>query len=346
MRRTSSSTSALLAALVSLGSLGSLGLAGGTAHAQTTLRIATLAPDGSSWMKLFNEWKKNVEAKSNGQIKIKIFSGGVQGDERDAIRKMKIGQLSGGAVTAIGLGLINPEVRLLELPRFFKTDAEVDFVRDTLAEELEKKFLDKGYVLLAWGDVGWVHLFSNIPIKSRKDIGETKMWAWVDDPLVRALFAKLNVTGVPLGVPDVLPSLQTGLINACYGPPLATLALQWITKVKYMTSVPLSMGVGATVVTKAEFDKLSPELQKVLRDESKALQAHSLQVVRADNQRAINAMKAKYGLEIVDAPKELVEDLEAQSRQVWEELAGKMYSKEFLERVKKLVADFRAKGGK
>src|SRR5262249_41483049 len=155
-----------------------------------------------------------------------------------------------------------------------------------LAEDLQKKFQEKGYQFLAWGDVGWVHIFSNHPIKSREDIGKTKMWAWVDDPLVRALFKNLGVQGVPLGVPDVLPSLQTGLIDACYGSPYSTLALQWHSKVKYMTSQSTALAVGATVVLKKDFEKLSAEDQKAVLEESKMLQQKELEVLRRDNERA------------------------------------------------------------
>src|SRR3954467_4279724 len=232
-------------------------LAGGStaARAQTQLKIATLAPEGSAWMVAFHEWAKNVEEHTSGKVKVKFFAGGTAGDERDAVRKMRLGQLNGAAVTAIGLGLINSEVRVLELPMLINSYDELDFVRNKLDADLRKKFEEKGYVLLAWGDVGPVHIFSNQPIKGKADLAQLKLWAWVDDALVRELFHQLGVNGVPLGVPDVLPSLQTGLINACYGSPLSTLALQWYTKVKFMTSMHISQAIGATIMTKKDFDK-------------------------------------------------------------------------------------------
>ena len=166
-----------------------LGLcSGGVAHAQSTLKIATLAPEGSAWMVAFHEWAKNVEEHTGGKVKVKFFAGGTAGDERDAVRKMRLGQLNGAAVTAIGLGLINSEVRVLELPMLIDNYDELDYVRNKLDAELRKKFEDKGYVLLAWGDVGPVHIFSNSPIKGKADLAQLKLWAWVDDALVRALF--------------------------------------------------------------------------------------------------------------------------------------------------------------
>src|SRR5262249_19691569 len=144
----------------------------GVARAQAQLKIATLAPEGSAWMTSFHEWAKNVEEHTAGKVKIKFFAGGTAGDERDAVRKMRLGQLNGAAVPAIGLGLIKSEVRLLELPMLIDSYSELDFVRNKLDAELRQKFVDKGYVLLAWGDVGPVHIFSNTPIKGKADLAQ------------------------------------------------------------------------------------------------------------------------------------------------------------------------------
>lgn len=314
---------------------------GGAAHAQSTLKIATLAPEGSAWMVAFHEWAKNVEEHTGGKVKIKFFAGGTAGDERDAVRKMRLGQLNGAAVTAIGLGLINSEVRVLELPMLINSYDELDFVRNKLDADLRKKFEDKSYVLLAWGDVGPVHIFSNTPIKGKQDLAQLKLWAWVDDALVRALFTQLGVNGVPLGVPDVLPSLQTGLINACYGSPLSTLALQWYTKVKYMTSMHISQAIGATVITKKEFEKLDAATQKTLMNDSREFEAKLLKTLRSENEKALTSMK-QAGLQVVESPPQMVKDFTTEAMAIRPKLEPSVYSHEFRMKVEKLVADFRA----
>jgi TRAP-type transport system periplasmic protein len=314
------------------------------ARAQSEFKIATLAPEGSSWMKLYHEWANNVEKRTSGRVKIKFFAGGVQGDEREAVQKMRGGLINGAGVTGVGLGQINEEVRVLELPFLFKSYDEIDHVRTTLHEDFQKKFNAKGSVLLGWGDVGWIYIYSNIPIKSKEDIAKTKMWAWTDDPVVRALFGALSVRGVPLGVPDVYTSLQTGVIDACYGSPLSMVALQWYTKVKYQTSDPISMAVGATVVTKKDFDKLSGEDQKVLIDESAQLQTKALATLRKDNERAATKMK-QVGLQVVQEPPAFVDDMRKQGMAVWDQLADHMYSKAWLEKIKKILADYRKAHG-
>jgi TRAP-type C4-dicarboxylate transport system substrate-binding protein len=317
-------------------------LTSGAARAQEHIfKIATLAPEGSSWMNLFHGWQKSVEEHSGGKIKIKFYAGGIAGDERDAVRKMRLGQINGAAVTAIGLGLIQSEVRAFELPMLVRNYDELDYVRTKLGEEIRKKFEDKGYILLAWGDVGPVHIFSNIQLRNKADLAQTKLWAWVDDPIIRLLFNQLGVNGVPLGVPDVLPSLQTGLINACYGSPLSTLALQWYTKVKFMTAMQVSQAIGATVITKKEFDRLSPELQKLMVDESKELQEKVLKQIRADNDKALVSMK-NAGLQVVDTPKDLVADFEKEAVAIRPKLEPSVYTHEFRMKVEKLLAEYRA----
>jgi len=304
------------------------------------LKIATLAPDGSAWAKIMADGGKRIGAETAGRVTVKYFFSGSQGDERDVVRKMKLGQIDGGALTAVGLGLIKGDVRILELPFLFKNDKELDYVRAKMAPDFERQFIDAGYVLLAWGDVGWVHLFSNIPVNSREDLAKTKMWAWTDDPIVRAFFKRLGVNGVPLGVPDVLPSLQTGTIDACYGSPLVAIALQWYTRVKYATDVSISYSIGALVLRKEVFEKLSPEDQKVLRAAGTEMGLKLMASVRRDNERAKKAM-LKSGVQFVPTPPALVAEFEKQGMAVWEELSGQLYSSDLLAKVKRYVAEAR-----
>ena len=318
-------------------------IAPGMLRAQTVLKVATLAPEGSSWMNLFHEWGRNVESHSGGKVKVKFYAGGVAGDERDVVRKMRLGQLNAAAVTAIGLGLIQSEVRVLELPMMIKNYAELDYVRNAMDADFRKKFEEKGYVLLGWGDVGPVYIYSNTPIKSKADLAQTKLWAWTDDPLVKTMFKQLGSNGVPLGVPDVLTSLQTGLINACYGSPLAMVTLQWNTKVKYMTSLQLSQAVGATVVTKRDWDKLTPDLQKVVMDDAKEMEQKLLKVIRADNDASLKSMKAN-GIQVVETPAGMEKEFSDQAlalRPILEK-DPVVYTHEFRTKVEKLLADYRA----
>jgi TRAP-type C4-dicarboxylate transport system substrate-binding protein len=272
---------------------------------------------------------------------VKFFFSGAQGDERDVVRKMKLGQIDGSAITAVGLGMIKGDVRVLELPFLFKNDKELDYVRDKMAPDFERQFDEAGYVLLAWGDVGWTHVYSNIEVKTRADLNSTKMWAWTDDPIVRSFFKRMGVNGVPLGVPDVLPSLQTGLINACYGSPLAAVALQWYTKVKFATSTPINYAIGALVLRKERFNELSADDRKIVMEAGKIMGDELKRAIRKDNTRARKAMEAS-GVKFIATPEVLVAELEREGKAIWGDLSGgKLYSTELLDKVKKHIADIR-----
>jgi TRAP-type C4-dicarboxylate transport system substrate-binding protein len=324
---------ALSAALVALAAL--------PAQAKD-LKIATLAPDGSAWAKIMAEGGKQIGEKTAGRVNIKYFFSGSQGDERDVVRKMKLKHLSGAALTAVGLGLIKSDVRVLELPFLIKDDKELDYIRDKMAPDFEKQFDDAGYVLVAWGDVGWTHLYSNIPISKLEDLNATKMWAWTDDPIVRAFFKRLGVNGVPLGVNDVKPSLETGAIDACYGAPLVAIVFQWYTKVKFATSQPINYAIGALIIRKEEWAEISPEDQAIVREQGKEMGKKLMASVRKDNERAKKTMQKGGSIQFVETPPALMAEFEKQAQGVWTDLAGgKLYSTDLLEKVKKHVAEVR-----
>ena len=299
------------------------------------LKMATLAPKGSAWAKILEKGGKDIEAQTQGRVKVKYFFSGQQGDERDVVRKMTSGNLDGGALTAVGLGLIKGDVRVLELPFLFTNDKQLDYVRDAMKADFEQQFDSAGYVLLAWGDVGWTHIYTQNAINTRADLAKAKMWAWKDDPIVRALFKGLGINGVPLGVPDVYPQLQTGGIDACYGSPLAAVALQWYTKVKFATNTPISYAIGAMVVRKDVFNKLSAEDQKIIRTSSAAMGTELLAMVRKDNERAKKAMQ-KAGVKFIDTPAALVSELQAEGQKVWKSLVGSLYQQPMLDKVLKI----------
>lgn len=316
-----------------------LTLAAGTAPA-AELKMGTLAPKGSAWAKILEKGAKEIDAKTAGRVKLKYFFGGQLGDEKDMVRQMKLGSVDGGAVTAVGLSLIKGDVRVLEMPLLFKSDKELDHVRNALAPEFEKQFLDAGYVLLAWGDIGWTHLMTGVEVKSKADLKSVKMWAWTDDIIVRTLFKRIGVNGVPLGVPDVLPALQTGTINGCYGSPLVGIALQWYTKVKFASATPLNYSIGALIVRKETWAKISPEDQKAMQEVFKTMGNDLQKTVRKDNERAKKAME-KAGVKFVPIPADLMADIEKEAKGSVAELTGKLFKQELLDKVQKSIAEVR-----
>jgi len=306
------------------------------------IKVAVVAPDGSTWINLMKEWNTVLQSRTNGRVKLTIYAGGVAGDEMDVIRKIQIGQLHAAGFTGMGLGAIYPSVRIFELPLFFDSYDEVDYVTGKLQKQMEEGFLKKGYVLLGWAEAGFVNIFSNSPIRSQKDLQGVKMWAWEGDPLVKAMFEEFKIVPVPLSLVDVMTALQTNMISAVYAPPLGAVAMQWFAKTKYITDVKLADSTGALLMSKREFDKLSPEDQKTLKDTAHDFSKKLIQATRADNAKAMAAIK-KRGLATVTVPPKDLEELKASSSRVWDKLVGKLYSSELLAEAKKYLEEYRKK---
>ncbi len=316
-----------------------------SAGEETVLKIATLAPEGSTWWKLFIDFDKRVREESKGRVRLKIFAGGVAGDEPDVVRKMRVGSLAGGAVTSVGLGEIQPALLALQAPGLYASWDELDAVRQRMADKLASLLAEKGYVVLFWGDVGFNRIFSQTKIERPADVGKTKMWVWTQDNVHRVLWDTAGVKAVPLGVPDVLPSLQSGLIDAYPTPPLAAVSLQWFSRSKFMLDLPYSVTIGAFVLSTKSMEKLSAEdraaLMKVSQDMGKELAA----LVRADNLRAVDAIK-RAGIQVTAPSNEAKAEWEKLTAKAADAAAGNVYPKELLAEIREAIRAYRAAGGK
>ncbi len=316
-----------------------------TAFAQKKVKIkfATLAPDGSTWMNVMKEFSQSLKEKSNGSINFKIYPGGIQGDEKDVIRKMRIGQLHSGGFTGVGLGTILPEVRVLDTPFLYKSKEEVDFIANKFFDRFAAGFEKKGYVLLGWAEVGWVYIYTNKPVNSESEMKGVKMWMWEGDPISRATFEAFDVSPIPLSITDVLTSLQTGLIDGVYTSPLGAVVLQWFTKVKYVLDIPMANSNGAVLISKKMFNKLSPDQQKILKEEGRKFFGKLTQLSRDDNVKSQKTMY-DYGMQktTVTDP-QLLADFDALGKKARQSLVGELYDQKLLDDVEQALAEFRKK---
>ncbi|MBI3550531.1 MAG: TRAP transporter substrate-binding protein DctP [Elusimicrobia bacterium] len=312
--------------------------------AETVIKFATLAPAGSTWMKVMTEFDKELQAKTGGQVKFKFYPGGVQGDEKDVVRKMRLGQLQSAGVTGVGLGEITPEVRVLDAPFLFDNTAEVDHVLKTFDKDLSGALEAKGFALIGWTEVGFVQLFTNTPVKAPADAKRVKMWMWEGDPIAEAAFKAFGVEPRPLSITDVMTSLQTGLIDGVYASPMAALALQWFTKTKFVSPVPLAYSAGAVIVSKKIVDGLPADQKAALLDLGKKHMRRLTELGRAENESALKTV-AKEGLTLVEKPSpELLKQYEEIGVKARRDLAGKLYSAQLLERIEKSLVEFRKSG--
>ena len=233
------------------------------------IKFASLAPEGSTWMNVMHELDAEVRKATNGEVGFRFYPGGVAGDEKDVLRKIRLGQLHSAGFTGVGMGEILPEVRIFDSPFLFRNYAEVDFIHERFFDKFAKKFEENGFILLGWADVGFVYVYSNTPIRHLRDMAKVKMWMWEGDPVAEATFKSLGINPIPMSVIDVMTALQTGMVNAVYTSPLAMISLQWFTKVKYMMEISLADAAGAVLISRRQFNKLPAEYRKILREKSR-----------------------------------------------------------------------------
>lgn len=300
---------------------------------KTRIKFSTLAPEGSSWMKVMRMLEKDLKSATGGEVGFKFYPGGVSGDEIDVIRKMRIGQVHAAGFTGVGLGEILPEVRVLDLPFLFRNDKEIGYIYEKMNDYFTVRFDEKGYVLLGWVPVGWIHFFSSEPVTSVASLRSQKAWMWEGDPLVEAAYSGLGVSPHPLSITDVLLSLQTGMVDTVYTSPLGALALQWYTKVKYMSELRMANGTGGVLMTKRAFDRLPEKHKNAVRDISRRYLKKLVEKIQADNDQSITIM-IQNGLKITPLPdsREL-EKFYAVGREVQNKMNGKLFSQSVLDQV-------------
>ncbi len=259
------------------------------------LKFATLAPRGTSWMTVLSRWAQAVRTQSGGRLEIKLYPGGVAGDEPDVITKMRFGQIQGAAITGRGISEIYFPARILEIPFLFRNYGEIDSVRRRILPQLRAGFRKNGFELVGWGEVGPVRLFSSHPVRDIADMKQLRIWLWQGDPLARAFFRAAGLSPIPLSITDVYTSLSTGLINTVYAPALGAIAMQWFTQTRYVSGFPMADAVAALVVTRRFYDRLPVDLQRVLDRTGGAAGRGLIEVSRADDVKSLQTLR-RYGL--------------------------------------------------
>jgi TRAP-type C4-dicarboxylate transport system substrate-binding protein len=318
-------------------------LAASAVHAQEIkIRIATQAPEGTVWLDALKDIQKKVKKGTKDRIKFEFFPNGTQGDEKAVIERMEVGVIHGGLFTGIGLGEILPMVRILEVPFLYDTKEEIDAVKKELEAEIVKGFADKGFTFLGWAEVGWAYIFSKKKSANLAQLRQRKIWVWQGDPLAEKTFKEYGLSGVPLPLTDVLTSLQTGMIDSVYNSPYGLVGLQWHRNVKYMSRMTVGHGTGALLVSTKQWEKIRPKwrgrIAKVARKRLDVL----LKEVREKNEETVKELEES-GVTVIPIPSEEMPEYRKLGAKVADSLCGKLWKKELLVRVRKIVAAERAK---
>lgn len=306
-----------------------------------TIKMATVAPDGSFWMNELNSVEKTISEQTNGMIDFKIYSSGVQGDEIEMLRKMKLKQLDAASFTGVGLGKIVPDIRIFEVPFLFRNHAEIDYVKRELFDYFREKFMEKGFFMASWAEVGFVYLFTKQKVRTKEDMAKIKMWLWKGDPLAKTVFNILNISAVPLPINDVYTSLQTGLIDGVYISPYGAMALQWFTKTNYIMDYPLTYSIGAVLINKNKLFSIPEKERKIMIEETRSSMQKIVKKSREDNKETLKILQNN-GMELVEITPEAEQLYKEAGIETREKLAGKLYSKEILNKVLNLLEEYRS----
>ena len=232
---------------------------------KTIIKMATLAPEGTPWHALIAKMGERWKEETNGNVRLRIYPGGIVGDERDMIRKMRIGQIHGAAISAEGLSEVNPQYTYCFIPLFFQGYKDIDFIRNQIKDDLVSGAEENGVKVLTMVDVGWVYWFTKDPVITPDDLKSQKIWTWAGDYKTAKLWDEAGFNAIPLSVPDVHSSLQTGLVNAMAFPPLYVAANQYFGITSNMLNMKWGILTAALVIDLKIWNRIKPKYQKIMQ---------------------------------------------------------------------------------
>lgn len=264
-----------------------------------TLKVATISPEGSSWMKSMRASAKEIEKRTEGRVKIKFYTGGVMGNDQAVLKKIRFRQLQGGALTSSSLANTYPDSQLYTLPMVFRDQQEIDYVREKLDAELLKGYEDNGFVVFGFAGGGFAYLMSKDPLKTIDDVRSHKVWIPSNDKAASEIVKAFDINPIPLSLGDVLPSLQTGIIDTVATSPIAAIALQWHTQVKYVIDLPILYIYAYFTVEKKAFNKLKPADQKIFTEVMTSTFKEINERNKSENEAAKQAL-VNFGIEYIE----------------------------------------------
>ncbi len=306
------------------------------------IKIGSVAPDRSPWNDALKEIAHEWESISRGQIKLKIYPGGIAGSEDDMIRKMKVGTLQGAVLTNIGLTKIYPDAFVLSTPFMFHSEKEMEFIMKKLTPVFEEQIKKKGFKVIIWTMSGWVNFFSKIPALYPQDLKKQKLSFSTDEPQMEQAWKKSGYHIVPCELKDMMMALQSGMVDAFYLPPLVAGSGQYFALAPHMCSLKIAPLVGGLVIMDRIWEKIPENFKQPMMEAVERVSKKLSVETETLEKKALDSMK-KNGLIIHEAPADSLPKWKEAAAIGMDELIGKMFSKEIYEELLKLLQDYRQK---
>jgi len=303
-----------------------------------------MAPKDTLWHQLLQQMVQDWKNISGGRITSTIYTDGSQGDELEMLRKVRRGNLQAVGLSGSGLAYAEPGVMSLQVPMMLSSYEELDYVHARLAPKLEAMFANKGLIVLNWSDVGWIHFFSKTPARTLDDVRRMKLFIAAGDPDAEKLYRELGFRPVPMAVTDMVPNLQTGLIDAFDVPPLFALSGQSFGLAKNMIAIKWAALVGATVIDKAVWETVPQDLRPKLLSAAKGAGDRYRSEIRRQGDEAVTQMK-KLGLQVVQPDAALQKSWEASAEASYPKFRGSVVPADLFDEVLGLRNEFRSRRG-
>jgi TRAP-type C4-dicarboxylate transport system substrate-binding protein len=306
------------------------------------IKIGSVAPDRSPWNDALKEIAREWETISQGQVKLKIYPGGIAGSEDDMIRKMKVGTLGGAVLTNIGLTKIYPDAFVLSTPFVFHSEKEMAYVMERLNPIFEKEIKEKGFKVIIWTMSGWVNFFSKNPVLYPQDLKKQKLAFSTGEPAMEQAWKKSGYNIVPSDLKDLMMALQSGMVDAFYLPPLLAGAGQYFPLAPHMCSLKIAPLVGGMVIMDKIWERIPENYRTPMMEVVKRLSAKLAVETDALEIKALDSMK-KNGLIIHEAPADSLPKWKEAAAKGMDELVGKVFRKEIYEKMLQLLQEYRLK---
>ena len=310
------------------------------AEAKYLFKIASLAPDGSVWVKKFQAFAGEVKEKSQGEVEFRIYPGGIMGDDQAMYRKLRVGQLQGGGFTMTGIAEVVPDFRVMAIPFLFRSYTEVDKVREGLVPYFRNKFAEKGLEFIAMTEVGFIYTMSTEPRKTIDDLKKSKCWAPTGDPVTGTFLSNIGITPIPLSIPDVMTSLETGLVNTVFNSLYGSIVLQWYTRAQYITDTPFGYAYGVVLLDKKAFSRLPENYAALIHTTADKYFPALIGETRKSNQDSRQVLEQN-GVKFIRPDQNIVKELEDERDLTVRQLTGSAFSSEVYTLTAKILADYR-----
>ena len=302
-------------------------------------KIGSLAPSGSVWAQQFDKFAAEVKDKTDGEVGFRSYSGGVMGDDQAMYRKMRVGQLHGGGFTMTGIGTVVPDFRVMSIPFLFDSYDEVDYVLQGLLPSLVEKFRKEKLELISLTEVGFIYAMSTKPVNNIAALKNSTNWIPSGDPVSRALLNTLGITPVQLSIPDVLSSLQSGLVDTVYNSFYGSIILQWFTKAKYITDMPYGYAYGVFLLDGKSFAKLPEKYKELIHTAAAKHFPVLLQKTRVSNQESRQVLIDR-GVKFVKTDADTMRQLKASRDFSVKDLTKTAFSPEIYQQTIQLLEKF------